>query len=121
MTARSLESKCLAAALMALHHKKEGKVPFTATAFRFGNTNASVTADFIIGSGGSAVPGADFIPRPGTLRFAAGERLVEFAAATVLDDGEVEFPETIEVQLLNSSGGTLSRANFLNFAPPIRP
>ncbi|MBN2505875.1 MAG: PKD domain-containing protein [Verrucomicrobia bacterium] len=70
---------------------------------RTGDTNRWVTVDFEV-SNGTAFEGVDYRGTNGTLGFAPGEVLKSFAVA-VLDDPGVEPDETVNLALVNPTGG----------------
>ncbi len=95
----------------------DGTLQFTAAAFtaseaagaatitvqRTGSLDGSDTIEFAT-SPGTAVPGADYTPVQGTLRFAPGESL-QSIALPLLDDALVETNETVLLTLRNPTGG----------------
>ena len=59
------------------------------------------------GPEGAATENSDYVPKNGTVTFAAGddEELIEFIEVTIKDDGDTEPPETFLVELSNQSSG----------------
>jgi uncharacterized delta-60 repeat protein/uncharacterized repeat protein (TIGR01451 family) len=72
---------------------------------RAGNTNESVTIDYRVG-GGTATPVLDFIAIDGTLTFAPGQTSNTFSIF-IWDDMLVEGPETVNLALVNPTGGAV--------------
>lgn len=70
---------------------------------RTSDTNLLVTVDYVV-SAGTATPNADFVATNGVLVFEPGQT-VQYLNVRVLDDVEVEPTETINLTLLNQSGG----------------
>ncbi|MGE3310991.1 MAG: Calx-beta domain-containing protein [Limisphaerales bacterium] len=76
---------------------------------RAGNTNLAATVRYEVrAEGGTATPvgsgdAADYWPAEGVLEFAPGERLKDFGVALV-DDLEIEGPETVLLTLSRGSG-----------------
>ena len=75
----------------------------TITVVRDGGTAGSVTVDYAT-SDGSATAGADYTAASGTLTFAQGEASKTFTVP-ILDDGNAETDETVNLTLTNATGG----------------
>ena len=70
---------------------------------RSGGSDGQITVDYATADG-TATAGADYTAATGTLTFAAGEVSKTFAV-TVLDDSVYEGDETVNISLVNPTGG----------------
>src|SRR5206468_3066312 len=73
------------------------------TVTRTGESNNTVTANYVTSSG-SAQAGSDYIESSGMLLFASGETTKSFTVL-IIDDGQVEGSETVNLQLTSVTGG----------------
>ncbi|PYJ06938.1 MAG: hypothetical protein DMF06_17050 [Verrucomicrobia bacterium] len=69
------------------------------------STNNVATVDFATVSGGTAQPGSDYISTNGTLVFQVGQVTKTFNVP-IIDDGVIEGPEYVNLQIFNPSLGT---------------
>jgi hypothetical protein len=72
-----------------------------------GGSSGTVTVNYAT-SDGSATAGLDYTARSGTLTFAAGETNKAFSIP-IIEDGQVEGSETINLSLSNPTGGAILR------------
>lgn len=84
----------------------------TLTVVRSGGTSNTVTVDYTVSPGGTALPGVDFFAVGGTLTFAPGETLRTFLVP-VIDDLVVRPDRTVFLTLANVTGG----AALVNIPP----
>ncbi|HVY69802.1 MAG TPA: Calx-beta domain-containing protein [Verrucomicrobiae bacterium] len=96
----------------------DGTIEFTATAYsvtegvgvaqipvrRTSDTNSTVLVQYVL-SAGSATPGADFALTNGIIAFGPGE-ILKNVPVTIVDDSQVEPPETINLLLRNAGDGS---------------
>jgi hypothetical protein len=75
------------------------------TVRRIGATNVEVGADFTTADG-TAIAGDDYTAASGALTFPDGVEVQTFTVP-ILDDGEIEGDETIQLTLSNPSGGAV--------------
>jgi uncharacterized delta-60 repeat protein len=104
------------------------------TVKRTGNSTDSFSVDYTV-TAGTATAGADFVAADGTLTFAPGETDKTFSVA-ILNDEEIEEDETVQLTLLNPTGGVAlgsqrtalltihsedqaATSYFLNITPPL--
>jgi hypothetical protein len=78
----------------------------TVTVTRGGPLRGAATIDYSTADG-SAGANSDYVPRTGTLSFAAGQQTATVQIPLV-DDARVEDPETFSFKLLNPRGGAAS-------------
>ncbi len=71
---------------------------------RDGGDDGAITVDFATADG-SALAGADYEAVAGTLSWADGDDDEKIISVTILDDAEVEGPETFGIALSNATGG----------------
>jgi hypothetical protein len=83
----------------------EGDGAGIVTVQRDGHTNLAMTVQ-IFTSNGTAVAGDDYVATNATLSFAPGDSAKSFTVA-ILDDQTSEVPETVNVILVNPTGGAL--------------
>ena len=76
----------------------------TITVLRTGGTSNSVSVDYSVIPGGTAIPGVDYVPVGGTLTFPEGETLRSFVVP-VIDDTLVRPDRTVQLTLSNAVGG----------------
>jgi len=104
------------------------------TVKRTGSSTDSFSVDYTV-TAGTATAGADFVAADGTLTFASSETDKTFSVA-ILNDEEIEEVETVQLTLLNSTGGVAlgsqrtalltirsedqaATSYFLNITPPL--
>ena len=96
-------SSGLAVADAVATENADNTIDFTVTLNRA--TNATVSVDYATADG-SAMAGADYTAKSGTLTFSAGERS-KTVRVDILDDTHDEGAETFSLTLSNASGGVI--------------
>jgi uncharacterized delta-60 repeat protein len=76
----------------------------TIVVLRTGGTSNTVSVDYSVIAGGTALPGVDYLPVGGTLFFGQGETLRTFVVP-VIDDALVRPDRTVLLTLSNATGG----------------
>lgn len=76
----------------------------TITVTRTGGSTGAVSADFTT-SDSTALAGADYVAASGTLSWPDGDATARSFVIDILDDTQVESPESVDIRLSNAIGG----------------
>ncbi|BAP56423.1 hypothetical protein THII_2126 [Thioploca ingrica] len=87
-------------------HEEEGALK-TVTVTRTGGSQGQVSVQYQTTAAGTATAGSDYSGGTGTLTWEDGDSEAKIINITIVDDKEIESPETIQFILLNPSGGVI--------------
>lgn len=88
---------------LADYNAQENQREATVTVRRIGGTTGDITVQYAT-TNGTAKAGVDYTNVTGTLTFVEGEVLQKFVVP-IIDDQEIEDPETLQMMLLGVTGG----------------
>jgi uncharacterized delta-60 repeat protein len=102
-TVTILDNDCVIGFVQPQYTVSEGGLVARIQVARVGGLVDRVTVDYATGTNGTATAGLDYTPVAGTLVFSPGVAVQTFDVP-ILDDTEIEFPETVPLQLASATG-----------------